>query len=243
MNSPICVTNICVANRKQTASFRIAGLMLAIAPLWLMLATANSSQAQTPSPADWTQFHRDNMQRWNPYETVLGVGNVGSLQLKWKNPIGGYLLSYGSSPAVADGVVYFGSEHGNVYALNVGTGAQLRSYATAASVESSPAGADGVVYFGTYSDCNVCALNTSTGVKLWSFNTGYIVNSSPTVANGVIYVGSDGGSVYALNASTGASCCGARYWGISCNPHPLLRMGWCTSALQAASASAATCTR
>ena len=44
MKSPICVTNICVTNRKQTASFRIAGLMLAIAPLWLMLAAANTSQ-------------------------------------------------------------------------------------------------------------------------------------------------------------------------------------------------------
>ena len=47
MKSPICVTNICVTNRKQTASFSIAGLMLAIAPLWLMLAAANTSaQAQ-----------------------------------------------------------------------------------------------------------------------------------------------------------------------------------------------------
>ena len=25
------------------------------------------------------------MQRWNPYETVLGVNNVGSLELKWAN--------------------------------------------------------------------------------------------------------------------------------------------------------------
>ena len=48
MKSPICVTNICVTNRKQTASFSIAGLMLAIAPLWLMLAAANTSAyAQT----------------------------------------------------------------------------------------------------------------------------------------------------------------------------------------------------
>ena len=49
---------------------------------------SNSSSASASSPADWTQFHRDNMQRWNPYETVLGVGNVGSLQLKWKNKVG-----------------------------------------------------------------------------------------------------------------------------------------------------------
>ena len=64
-------------DRKQTAFFRLANLILAIAPLWLMLAVANSSaHAQnTSSPADWTQFHRDNMQRWNPYETLLGVGS------------------------------------------------------------------------------------------------------------------------------------------------------------------------
>src|SRR5580692_11112559 len=96
MKSSICVTNICATNRKQTASFSMAGLMLAIAPLWLILAAAGTpAQAQTsnavpnaiavtPSPGDWTQFLRDNMQRWNPYETKLGVRNVGSRQLNWK---------------------------------------------------------------------------------------------------------------------------------------------------------------
>ena len=43
MKSRICVSNICVTNRKQTASFSIVSLMVAIAPLWLMLAAANTS--------------------------------------------------------------------------------------------------------------------------------------------------------------------------------------------------------
>jgi len=86
---------LCVSHRKQTASFRIVGLILTIAPLWLMLATANtfaqtsndvsSSTTPTnpdPSPGDWTQLLRDNMQRWDPFETVLNVNNVGGLQLK-----------------------------------------------------------------------------------------------------------------------------------------------------------------
>ena len=50
---------------------------------------------------------RDNMQRWNPYETVLGVGNVGGLQLKWKSITTGpvnHRLDF--SPAVVNGVVY-----------------------------------------------------------------------------------------------------------------------------------------
>lgn len=90
MNSPICVPDICVTTRKQTALFKIAVLTLAIVPLWLMAAANTSAHAQasddisnavtstTPSPADWTQFLRDNMQRWNPYETVLGVTMLGN---------------------------------------------------------------------------------------------------------------------------------------------------------------------
>ncbi len=47
MKFPICVTN-----RKHTASFRIASWLLAIAPLWLMLAAANTSaHAQGPPPS------------------------------------------------------------------------------------------------------------------------------------------------------------------------------------------------
>ena len=118
MKSPICVSKICVTSRKRTASLNMAGLMLAIAPLWLMLALGSPANAQTSTTdtsPDWTEFHRINMQRWNPYETVLGVNNVGSLQLKWQAPSGATInpvtgaSSELSSPAVVNGVVYFGS--------------------------------------------------------------------------------------------------------------------------------------
>ena len=217
MKSPICVSNICVTNRKQTASFSMAGSMLAIAPLWLMLAAANTSAyAQTsdnvsnasatttpaPSPGDWTEFMRDNMQRWNPYETVLGVGNVGGLQLKWNDPIDPGIYEQPPSPAVVNGVAYVAASDGNLYALNASTGEKLWSYAGVPG--SSPAVANGVVYFGS-NDSNVYALNASTGVKLWSYTTGAnIAISSPAVVNGVVYIGSFDSKVYALNASTGA---------------------------------------
>jgi glucose dehydrogenase len=151
MNSPICVTNFCVTNRKQTASFSIAGLILAIMPLSLMLAVANTSaQTQTTSsPADWTQFLRDNMQRYNPYETVLNVNNVGRLQLKWSFYLGSMAGGQFSSPAVVNGVVYVGSsDNDSVYAVNASTGAKLSSLSTGGAVYSSPAVANGVVYFG-----------------------------------------------------------------------------------------------
>jgi len=243
---------IYLVNRKQCASFRIAFRMLAIASLWLMLATTNTRAhaqalddvsnfaAAASSPGDWTQFHRDNMQRWNPYETVLGVGNVGNLQVKWRKFFqNGFLLSpttmasgvvyFGannhvyaldartgaelwtyaagdqvdSSPAVANGVVYFSSGDGNVYALNATTGAPLWRYTTGFVVTSSPAVANGVVYISSW-DHNLYALNASTGAKLWSYTTGSFLSSSPAVANGVVYVGSSDGHFYALDASTGA---------------------------------------
>ncbi len=205
-------------NREQTASFRIMTLMLAIAPFWLMLAAANtsaqasndvSSSTMTTSPApplaDWTEFHRDNMQRWNPYETTLGVNNVGTLGVKWQNLLTtpSFDRFIESSPAVVNGVVYIGSLDDNVYALNASTGAKLWSFTTGGLVESSPAVVNSVVYIGSF-DGNVYALNASTGAKLWSFATGDFVQSSPAVVNGVVYIGSSDGNLYALNAGTGA---------------------------------------
>jgi uncharacterized repeat protein (TIGR01451 family) len=143
------------------------------------------------------------MQRWNPYETVLGVSNAGSLQVKWSfagnsSPTSGGLYS---SPAVVNGVVYIGSKDSNVYALNASTGAKQWSFATEPLEvidNSSPAVANGVVYIGSAhlinDEGNVCALNASTGAKLWTYNTGSDILSSPAVVDGVVYVDSGLGS-------------------------------------------------
>jgi len=204
-----------MTRKKRSAFFRPAGLMPAIAPLWLVLtvtdvsvrgqmSNAISNASTNPSSADWTEFMRDNMQRWNPYETVLSVNNVDRLQVKWKDEfyLGGLIVE--SSPAVASGMVYIFSEDGNLYALNASTGAKLWSYATGSAGLSSPAVANGVVYFGS-GNGNVYALNATTGALIWKYGTGFNVDQSPVVANGVVYVGSDVGNLYALNASTGAT--------------------------------------
>jgi len=68
------------------------------------------------------------------------------------NRVHGLLLS-----AVANGVVYVGSDDSNVYALNASNGAKLWSFATAAGVESSPAVVNGTVYVGS-EDSNVYAI-------------------------------------------------------------------------------------
>jgi len=108
-----------------------------------------------------------------------------------------------SSPAVADGKVYVGSDDYKVYCLNASTGTKIWSYTIGHYVRSSPAVAYGKVYVGSTDDKVYC-LNASTGTHIWSYTTGGNVYSSPAVADGKVYVGSIDDSVYCLDASSGA---------------------------------------
>src|SRR5262249_2766246 len=61
-----------------------------------------------------------------------------------------------SSPAVANGVVYVGSDDNKIYAIDTQSGQQKWVFATGSYVNSSPAVVDGVVYVGSV-DHNVYA--------------------------------------------------------------------------------------
>jgi len=102
-----------------------------------------------------------------------------SITKRWSFRTGDYVFS---SPAVANGVVYVGSDDRTVYALDAATGAKRWSFRTGESVDSSPAVANGVVYVGS-DDGTVYALDAATGAKRWSFRTGGF-DSSPAVALG-----------------------------------------------------------
>jgi outer membrane protein assembly factor BamB len=115
-----------------------------------------------------------------------------------------------SSPAVANGVVYFGSGDHNVYALDVATGTLKWKFKTGDVVHASPAVVNNVVYIGSW-DRNMYALNAKTGTELWRYQTGndtVIYNqigiaSSAAVSNGVVFFGCRDGHFYAVDAKTG----------------------------------------
>ncbi len=107
-----------------------------------------------------------------------------------------------SCPAIVDGVVYVGSNDGNLYALDAPTGDLIWNSAAGRGIQSSPAVTDGVVYAGSW-DSNVYAFNAYDGSLLWNYTTGDAVISSPAVADGIVYVGSFDGNIYALDAVTG----------------------------------------
>lgn len=116
-----------------------------------------------------------------------------------------------SSPALANGMVYFGSGDGNVYALDASNGALRWKFHTGNVVHASPAVANGMVYVGSW-DSYFYALDATSGQERWRFKTGddpaihnqVGIQSSAVVADGVVYFGCRDSHLYALDATTGA---------------------------------------
>ena len=178
-----------------------------------------------PSPEMLWSFRTDDSVWLSPAvsDGVAYVGaeelyalNASTGELLWRYGAGytrgGSIPRVGSSPAVAEGIVYYGSLNRVVYALDAKTGKLLRGYGTRSSVESTPAVVDGVLYVGSDDD-HVYAFEVSSGGSLsrygvnedplWRYETGDEVHSSPAVADGTVYVGSNDGKIYALLAPTG----------------------------------------
>jgi len=115
-----------------------------------------------------------------------------------------------SSPSVWNGVVYFGSGDGNVYALDANSGALKWKFQTGDVVHSSPAIADGTLYIGSW-DTYLYALDAGNGKEKWRFKTGddpefhnhVGIQASPAVVDGVVYFGCRDANVYAVDATTG----------------------------------------
>ncbi len=107
-----------------------------------------------------------------------------------------------SSPAVANGYVYGGSNDNKLYQLDASNVSNLIAiYTTGGDVTSSPAVANGYVYVGS-NDNKLYQLNASNVSQLIaSYGTGSSIRSSPAVANGYVYVGSNDNKLYQLNAS------------------------------------------
>ena len=110
-----------------------------------------------------------------------------------------YLPDAPSGAAVVDGIAYFGSALGSVFAIDAATGVQLWSAPISSdNAASSPAVANGVVYINGDS---LFAFDAYTGAQLWSSSI-TDGTSSPAVVGGVVYC--SGRVVAAFNATTGA---------------------------------------
>jgi outer membrane protein assembly factor BamB len=149
------------------------------------------------------------MWRHDPAHTAVGQSGPANLTLKWKFATSGAVVS---SPSVAEGRVYFGSQDKYVYCVDAETGAFIWKFNTTARIASSPAVIDGKVYIGP-DDGNVYCVDAYNGSLIWSsYAGGYVpanfaaavnLRSSPTVVGGKVYVGSLDTKVYCLDAANG----------------------------------------
>jgi outer membrane protein assembly factor BamB len=142
---------------------------------------------------------------FNPNEHTLTPANVTGLVPDWTATTRGFV---DSSPTVANGMVYVGSDDHQFYAFDAATGKLLWKGGPARNVvRSSPTVANGVVYVGS-DDGKMYAFNASGCSKgqcqpLWTYQTGSLIFSSPAVADGVLYFGSTDHHLYAFHLSQG----------------------------------------
>ena len=108
------------------------------------------------------------------------------------------------SPAVADGVVVFGSANYNVYGLDAKTGTQLWSYTTNQAVMGAATIHEGVAFIGG-GDGRMFAFDLKTGAVKWSFDElkNYVL-TRPLVYGDKLYFGAWDTYFYALNLEDGS---------------------------------------
>ncbi|MBL7488860.1 PQQ-binding-like beta-propeller repeat protein [Frankia sp. AgB1.9] len=108
----------------------------------------------------------------------------------------------GSSPVVADGVVYCGGRPNQLFALDAATGQPRWAFHGASGVDAAPALSGGVLFAGGW-DGRVYALDAETGAVRWIQPAGGWVAAAPAVVGDTLYVGCGSGRLYAVGAGEG----------------------------------------
>jgi len=144
----------------------------------------------------------------------LDRGNVDQLALKWVFAYPGALRAR-SQPLVHDGVIFVGSQSGDVYALDLESGCAHWTYSAGAEVRSSlslgllPGRAGPVLYMGDFS-ATVHAIDASDGSLVWLSSVGdhpdATITGSPKLHDGSLYVPISS-SEWATAADPGYACC------------------------------------
>ena len=122
-------------------------------------------------------------------------------KVKGPKPKFDYPYTYVSSPALANGIVYFvsGFPMQSLYALDANSGAYKWHHeignATRHGFASSPSVSGNVIYVGS-GDGILHAFNAQAGDSLWGYNLGAPIISSPAIAHGRVYIATCNGTLY-----------------------------------------------
>lgn len=139
-----------------------SGLWNPIITLFLILITALNFQNGFSQTVSWPIF------RGNTNLTGIAQGEIPEkLSLLWTFATGDDIKS---SPVVANGKVYVGSDDGSVYALDLTSGKKIWAYTTEHAFEASPLVLNQTVYIGALNG-ELFALEAEKGTLKWSYKT------------------------------------------------------------------------
>ena len=141
-----------------------------------------------------------------PNQALALRPNEHGSKVLWRHPLPGRSES---SPLVHNGLVIFGCESGDIFALDEKTGKTRWTVSTAGPVKGGLAFSNGTVFAGNYAG-EIYALDASDGQVKWTANTqgggllrGGGIYSTPAVAWGRVYLGSLDGRIYSFVEKTG----------------------------------------
>ena len=130
-------------------------------------------------------------------------------QQLWSFPPDAIISDFSSTtPAVANGIVYFGVNRSGVgpvvYAVNATTGQEVWHHTgPLANIVSSPALESGRIYV-AFTDGSIRALDATNGQVIWDVIHPGGAYSSPAVAGGRLYIAIHNRGLLALDANTGS---------------------------------------
>ena len=180
-----------------------AGSMLVVSPVDL------PTPATTPSTAPLPTLSPTDLPTAAATRTMIPAPDPA-----WTYDVG---TAIWSSPTISENVIYFGSDDGNLYAVDMVTKLLRWKFTTGGLVRSHPAIWNGIVYFSS-DDGFLYGLDADSGSEQWRADIGSTdmpsrgnlisqwdyQQSSPVVADGIVYVGSAAKAVYAIDAATGS---------------------------------------
>ncbi|MCA9000114.1 MAG: PQQ-binding-like beta-propeller repeat protein [Planctomycetaceae bacterium] len=110
-----------------------------------------------------------------------------------------------ASAAVRNGILYFGSDSGTVYALDWQNKKVVWKFSVPnreQQIQSSPAVTDKHVFIGTR-DKYLYAIDRESGEQIWAFQTRARIDSSPVVCGDRVFFGCSDKNLYAVNIADG----------------------------------------
>ena len=165
---------------------------------------------------NWMMYHKDFSGHHHSGLDQINTGNVADLRLAWQHTPPSSKRGIQSFPLAVDGVLYYTSTSGMIWALDGATGAPIWNHTAKIDVERAEgtfynpynrglAIGHGNVYMGT-TDGRLIALNAKTGEVVWDKeimsvalgNKGF--TGAPVIVKNNVILGANGGEL--------AGCCG-----------------------------------